>query len=365
MAGFGSIISDIGFNVTNGLINQTLATQLNNLEHYLIHGEHKGVRFYYNQSGGGNVLQVMTKALVGGAISELGSLAKNVFKDLLWKDNDKLGTTSKWTEDRIAEIKREKAKEYGKMSVGNGYIFAIDHHGYRCRDALMLRIPLPEGKTISYSQQYRNEDVITGYNVTSRADTQYKSNSGSSQFIVWYDTVAIVNVESSKNLVITQVQGRDYSRKELVSNGDININVSGYITSPYPDIYPKNEVNKLKQILRYKGIVDVNNQILDNWDVEKIVIKDFNFPQEEGGKSVQRYSFSAVAVQPEKLSEVENDTIKIIEQPFETGVKEENKWADLLEKQLERLKRGASELADTGVSIGGEILMDSILDKNT
>ena len=86
MANFGSTMADVGFNVTNGAINQTLSVQLNNLEHMLIHGKHKGVRFYYDQTSGGNVLSVLTKSLIGGAVSELSTLAKNTFKDLLWKN---------------------------------------------------------------------------------------------------------------------------------------------------------------------------------------------------------------------------------------------------------------------------------------
>ena len=123
-------------------------------------------------------------------------------------------------------------------------------------------------------------------------------------------------------------------------------------------------MKKLRQILRYKGVIKVNNQILDNWDIDKIIIKDFSFPQEEGSKAIQRYSFNAVAVQPVKLSEVNEDTIKLVTQPFETERKdEENKWADLLNKQLERLKMAASDTLDLGVSVGSDYLMNDLLNK--
>lgn len=380
MAGFGTIInSDVTFNVTNGALNETLATQINNLEHLLIHGKHQGVRFYYDQTSGGNVLTVMTKSLVGGAVSELGSLAKNVFKDLLWKDDNK-PTASTWYIEKKAARKKEQDEikrnglynsQYGAFPVNNyqNYVYAVDHGGYLCNDALMLGIPLAEDKKLKFSQKYRLSKITDDNFWISEVErindsNAYQENNFETDHLVWYDCTAVVSVDSSKNLVITSVQGRDYSRKELVSNGDINISVNGYITSPFPDIYPFEEVKKLRQILRYKGVIKVNNQILDSWDIDKIIIKDFSFPQEEGGKAIQKYSFNAVAVQPVRLSEVNEDTIKLVTQPFETEQRdEENKWADLLNKQLERLKMAASDVLDVGISQGNDYLMNDLWNK--
>ena len=131
MANFVSTMSDMGINVTNGALDQTLSVQLNNLEHLLIHGKHKGVRFYYDQTSGGNVLTVMTRSLINGAISNLGELAKNTFKDLLWKDEKFQDSSSGWAFDRIEAIKTEVLQEYGKFpvnkddkGVAKNYIFA-------------------------------------------------------------------------------------------------------------------------------------------------------------------------------------------------------------------------------------------------
>lgn len=362
MANFGTILSDAGFNIINGAANQTISTQLNNLENSLIHSSSNGVKFYYDQTSGGSVMVVMAKSLIGGAVSELGTLAKNAFKDLLWKDSKKKGGIGSWATDRMNAIKSEVIKDYGKFPVNGGanFVYAVDHQGYRCRDALMLGIPLADDKKIFFSQEYRNEDLIADFRSGDKRSQVYMNNDISQcDHLVWFDCAAIVNIDSSKNLVITPVQGRDYSRKELVSNGDINISVSGYITSQYPDVYPADEVKKLRQILRYKGVVKVNNIILGGWDIDKIIIKDFNFPQEEGGKAVQRYSFNAVAVQPVKLSEVDEDSIGIIKQPFETDtVKSENKWADMLDNQIERMKHSAGNLAEVALSQSGSKIND-------
>lgn len=119
--------------------------------------------------------------------------------------------------------------------------------------------------------------------------------------MVWYDTTALVTINSDKNLIATRVQGRDYSRKELVSNGDIKFSVSGQITSGKPDIYPSEEVKKFIKVMQYKGIVKINNQILDQFGISHIVITDFNMPPRQGYKALQQYSFSAIGLQPEKI----------------------------------------------------------------
>ena len=358
-----ALIGDMAFDVTNGALSQTLSVQLNNLEHLLIHGKHKGVRFYYDQTSGGNVLTVMAKSVIGGAVSELSNLAKNTFKDLLWKDPKKEGVSSGWSFDRSKAIKTEVDKEYGKFPVNGGgaFVYAVDHQGYRCRDALMMGIPLDDDKKIVVKQEYRNDYLIADFRSGEKREQVYTKNEvNQCDHLVFFDCAAIVNVDSQKSLVITQVQGRDYSCKELVSNGDVNIQVNGCITSLYPDVYPTEEVKKLRQILRYKGVIEVNNIILDNWNIEKIIIKDFNFPQEEGGKAMQRYSFTAVAVQPVTLSEVKEDNIGIITQPFDVEPKPENKWKDMLEKQLDRLKQSAGSLADVGLSQGGDLLNNTL-----
>lgn len=375
MAGFGSTIGDMTFNVTRGAVNETLSVQLNNLEHQLIHGRHKGVRFYYNQTGGGSVFQVMTRSLVGGSVSELGNLARNTFKDLLWKDGKGGSSDNPWHKARVDARKREQEQaiknggsQYGSFPVNDGanYVYAVDHHGYYCDDALMLGIPLADNKKVRITQEYRKVATtksgmfIPGYTKETGSSNIYDQQSFESDHLVWFDCSAIVSISSSKNLVITQVQGRDYSRKELVSNGDVNISVSGYITSQFPDIYPFEEVNKLKKILCYKGIVEVNNQILDGWDISKIIIKDFDMPQEEGGKAVQRYSFTAIGVQPSKITEIGDDTAKVITQPFDVEVEEGDKWKDMFEKQLDRLKQSAGSLVDVGLSQGADLLNGTV-----
>lgn len=104
--------------------------------------------------------------------------------------------------------------------------------------------------------------------------------------MVWYDTTALITINSDKNLIATRVTGRDYSRKELVSNGDIKFTVSGQITSGKPDIYPAEEMQKFYKIMQYKGIVKINNMVLDQLGITHIVIENFNVSPRQGYKAL-------------------------------------------------------------------------------
>lgn len=314
--------SNLAYTVTNGTINHTIGMALDTL-YTLAANSHRysQTRFYYNQAAGGSVLQVAVKGLVGGAVGALKDEVVNEFKSLLKgkdKELDKNGT--EWTNNALAKQKYEEEK-YGSFPVNDGgnVVLALDDWGNKCSDALMLGIPVDNPIPVSqtyYQQNFKKYKRLDGQMVDYQTKSTKKVNSFSSDHIVWYDCTALVNMSSDKNIVITPVQGRDYSRKELVSNGDIKFSVSGQISSGLPDVYPEEEINKLWKILQYKGIVEVVSQTLNSRGITKIVITDFSLPQKEGYKALQEYSFNAIGVQPESDVEVTEDTLAIIEQKF-------------------------------------------------
>ena len=131
-----------------------------------------------------------------------------------------------------------------------------------------------------------------------------------------------------------------------------------------PDVYPASEVQKLRQILQYKGIVEVNNEFLDQWGVKKIVIKSFSFNSSEGDKSKQEYSFEAVGIQPDAEANVTSDTIKVINYAIkeETDNQESLAWKDVLTSQLENLKSQSVDGVVLGTSLA-EGYLDKIMSK--
>jgi len=157
---------------------------------------------------------------------------------------------------------------------------------------------------------------------------------------VFLDLGAIIQAQSANNVILTKVQGRDYSRKELVSGGDVNFTVTGKITSNYPDVYPYADVSKFVTLMQHKGVIQVYNILFQQFNVTQILIKDFQMGQNEGFKNEQPYSFTCVAVEPDEEVKVVEDTLNATN--LEISKSKKKGWAQVL---LDKVKSSAASQA--------------------
>lgn len=354
------IFSNLGLSVVDGLTAQATGIAMNALNSAISNGfQSKGpVRFYYNYDmGGGSVLNVMAKSAIGLASKLAQDEIMNQYKKLISKKSklsDSSNSMTKLIEDgNKADGSEDPLKSgFGAMKVNNGSnaVVATDAYGNKCVDAIMLGIPLKN--KISISQNVK-ETKGTKYATT--------SNSFSSDTLVWWDCTAIITVNSDRNLIVTRVSGRDYSRKELVSNGDVTISVTGRLNSHLPDVYPTSEVKKFIQIMNYKGSVKVNSQILSMFGIDRIVIQNFNMPQKEGYKNIQEYTFTAIGMQPEKETKVSSDTIVAIEQALiDNSSDSKSDWEKMLDKKLDGIKSASTDALAGSLSMASGMLQNSL-----
>ena len=175
-------------------------------------------------------------------------------------------------------------------------------------------------------------------NAKTIADTQIEVAADEDK--VFWDLGPIVQVQSSNNVVLTKVQGRDYSRKELISGGDVNFTVTGKIVSNYPDVYPYDLVSKFITLMQHKGVINVSNLMFQQFNVTQILIKDFQMGQNEGFKNVQPYSFTCVGVEPDEAVKVVKDTIQATN--LNIAKMKKKGWATQL---LEQVKASAANQA--------------------
>lgn len=347
MAKFGTTMNNLSWNVTNGFIAGAVGAAFDTIQSKLANnGRDQKVKFYWEYEKGGSILNVAARALVGGAVSGISNVAMSEYKKLIGgKKLDKKRVEAEMQKEALQEAQSEDENLYGAIKVNDGSISvrALDDWGNICYDALMLAIPVAK-KVDMTTKRYSN-----GY--TEAVHFQ-------SDHLVWYDTTALINLSSDKDLILTRVTGRDYSRKELVSNGDLNFSISGHISSNMPDIYPTKEVQKFRQIMQYKGIIEINNEFLDQWGVKKIVVKSFSLPSNEGNKAIQDYSFEAVGIQPDAEANVVEDTISIIDFTIqeETDDSESLAWKDILKQQWDTLKSQSMQLGSQGLALAGGYL---------
>lgn len=350
MANFGTQINNLSWTVTNGVLAHMMGGALDKLQSLMANGgRDNNLHFYVDASRGGALYNVIARNVVGGVVDSVSKEAVSQYKVLIGGKSKKLSdAVSKYNSEQAKNAQEEEEKKYGSIKINDGKdtIEAKDDWGYVCCDALMLSIPVAQKVSIS---------TIKTTGAYSMQETKL------SDHLVWYDTTALINISSNKDLILTRVAGRDYSRKELVSNGDINFSVTGHITSKIPDIYPTNEVQKFRQIMQYKGIIEVNNQILDQWGVKKIVIKSFNLPSNEGSKAMQDYSFEAIGLQPETEANVSEDTVTYINRTLAIETESESlSWTNMLASQLENLKSISADLLSQGAALAGGMLDDAM-----
>ena len=110
---------------------------------------------------------------------------------------------------------------------------------------------------------------------------------------------AIVSISRSKNIVITEVQGRDSSVKEFINNGDYDISVSGLICRNGIG-YPKESVKEFEKFMVAKTSIKIVHEKLNLFGIYELVIMDYDVPNSPL-MNVQPYSFTAVSETPIEL----------------------------------------------------------------
>lgn len=252
---------------------------------------------------------------------------------------------------QLIRNRESQMKEWGRITADGGHtIIAKDKYGNAVPESLMLF--------------YDGDTDILVEDVKIVGDKQVK-DSYTTKTICFIDINPDVAIQSSKNIVMTTVQGRDYTRKELVSGGDLNFTVTGEIVSNEEGVYPENDVKKFIQIMQYGGVINVNHFQFKQFNVDKIIIKDFNMQNQEF-KNIQPYTFTCVAVEPDEDVVVKSDTIAVINREIE--VSPMSKWYKLIlnNKYAEIVANAAASAVSSTVNAGVDAAgngLDKLVDK--
>ncbi len=350
MSYFGDVWSNLVFNTGNA------TTQfVNSLNwRYQDNGD-KDVE-YVSQSAYKSVLVHVAKQLAMSTLEgELNSLlpkyqkyARDKMRDAVRKEQDS---------NRTVLINRGKASTEGfgyvdiKLAGGEGVI--VDESGTQKTSPSKHRLiaktkygdPVPEALILSYDLDDSEEpieftdvtwsaDSVESYTLKKKSTLEKLWNPGneiehnerdhraitySTRTVFHIDLVPKVSMSSSKNIVLTQVQGRDFTRKELVSGGDLTYTVNGTIVSDDEGVYPSEAVKRFIRIMQYNGIVNVNFITFGLLGVKRIIIKDFSLGTPEF-KNIQPYSFTCVAVEPDDAIALKSDTIASINESLKESM---------------------------------------------
>lgn len=189
-----------------------------------------------------------------------------------------------------------------------------------------------EQEAVSWMKNYT--DTIVGNTVVdyleltidkegSYYDPQSRKTEPNTQYglVTFVDLQSAVQVSTKNNVVLTTVQGRDYTRKEYISGGDLEISITGKITSKYPGVYPEAEVSKFLRLMQFKGVLACDHTILRQFKVSQLIVLSYALGNPDY-RNIQPYTLQCVAVEPSQAVEVKDTEQEKVDQ----AVKYTNKW---------------------------------------
>lgn len=112
---------------------------------------------------------------------------------------------------------------------------------------------------------------------------------------------AIVTVTQSKNIIKTAVQGRNGTIKEYISDGDYTIKIDTVITSPYPLVFPTEELNYLNELLQIQNEIVIDSDFINLFNVSYCVVESYDFNQVEGSRNKVNFTMTLISDYPVEL----------------------------------------------------------------
>lgn len=291
---------------------------------------------------------VLTKRLALTASQQLSLVFAKAQAHLRQKEREKIHEQYSAINQKIIDAGNNVHEGYDKITLDGGHeVIAKDCYNSNKVDGALFLSYLGK-EQVEYKQQTLTDNQPSPI---------------MSKTVYFCDIVPKITAKSGKNLVCTTVQGRDFTRKELIGGDDIIFTVSGEINSNLPGVYPADQVKKFINIMRYNGIVSVHNVIFGQFNVKNIIIKDYSLPHSEY-TNIQPYSFTCVAVEPDEVV-VTQDTISYMD--YAITVDEKSGWQKLVlgDKDLgawSQLASSALEGAANMLEVAGSMGIGSLLD---
>lgn len=196
----------------------------------------------------------------------------------------------------------EQATNQAGLLIRTFGLSAIDKVFYKpAIDSLVANLPknsTPSTGTVSYF----NRPVFS--NLVFKARDYY--NNDNELVTTWdrdvvLDTV-LFDVGQTKNIVTTQVQGRNGTIKEYISDGDFAINIKGLLVSNTNNQFPYTAYEELLKALYCNTEIEIQSWILTElYGIKYIVIQNFEILQEVGKQTTVPFEIQALSDRPTEI----------------------------------------------------------------
>ncbi|RZK31037.1 MAG: hypothetical protein EOO63_05170 [Hymenobacter sp.] len=116
----------------------------------------------------------------------------------------------------------------------------------------------------------------------------------------------IVEIARHKNIVSTDIQGRNGTVKEYISDGDYAVTIKGILASDptkgaVARRYPEQEVKALRDIIDLRESIPVTGRLFKLFGIHNLVIHDHAWPALPGFTNLQAFELRCLSDEPIEL----------------------------------------------------------------
>lgn len=131
---------------------------------------------------------------------------------------------------------------------------------------------------------------------------RYTSNEGKNIDIPTFDIGTVLcEINQSRNIVKTQIAGRDGAVKEYIGKGDYEINISGVLVSLYQNVPPKDSLSNLLGFCDAPVEFNVSSNFLAYFGIYTMVVEDYVFKQVEGNRNMISFQLRCLSDFPYEI----------------------------------------------------------------
>ena len=157
--------------------------------------------------------------------------------------------------------------------------------------------------------------IVSGFNGLNTVETKFKQKtsylgtpiimplkmqiSPRGEAVKYYDfpNEPIIEIQGSKKIIETDIDGQEGTFKELYNLGDYAITIRGIAINDNADSedYPEDIIRSLRTIYELKHHLEVVNPLFSLFNIKYVALTSFNLIPIQGAPSMQPYEFTALS----------------------------------------------------------------------
>lgn len=120
---------------------------------------------------------------------------------------------------------------------------------------------------------------------------------------------ALIDLNLPKNIVKTQIQGRNGTVKEYIGMDDWQITINGAVISKHANVPPTKEIEDIWKLTQAPIALNIYSNFLNHFGIYSVVIENFASNQIEGTRNAIGFTLTCTSDIPFEIAYNENKTV--------------------------------------------------------